>query len=285
MSYIKYFNLLLILFFLACGEEKEFMTPKSGDIVLDVNVEEYSLNGKIIGKTNVDISSDDNLLIIPLDNELKKIRQNEFSEAIKKGRPSEGSLVKIHLNDNLTYDDFYKVVATFGFSGFTSIQYVIGSNFKEVYTLLLPERGKDSCQQAKNAALFRFIKEMNGTLNLSNDEIWEQRIKEKAILIECARKYIDLNLFVNQKEDSISYMVGLNETGLTDGTRMHDFNNETDMWNFIEDIQSRLGLRDKEDRYKIVLVVNNDVLLKKITPIIKKLTAYGYKINFAKLGS
>lgn len=84
MNYIKYFNLLLVLFFFACGEEKEFMTPKSGDIVLDVNVEEYSLNGKIIGKTNVDISSDDNLLIKPLDDELKRIRQNEFNDAVKK---------------------------------------------------------------------------------------------------------------------------------------------------------------------------------------------------------
>ena len=170
-----------------------------------------------------------------------------------------------------------------GFSGYTSIQYVIGSNFKDVYTLSLPERD-DSCQQAKNAALFRFLKEMNGTLNLSSDEVWEQRIKEKAILIECARKYIDLDLLVNQGDNSISYMVSLNETGFTDGTRKHDFNNETDLWNFIEEVRSRLELQDKEDRDKIVLGVNDDVLLKNITPIIKKLTAYGYKINFAKLG-
>lgn len=282
MNYIKYFNLLLVLFFFACGEEKEFMTPKSGDIVLDVNVEEYSLNGKIIGKTNVDISSDDNLLIKPLGDELKRIRQNEFNDAVKK-QPAEEIKAKIHLDDNLSYEVFYKALATIGFSGYTSIQYVIGSNFKETYTVNFPERS-DSCQLAKNAELFRYLRRFNGTLNLSNEEIWEQRVKEKAMLIECARKYIDLNLFVNQKNNPISYIVGLNETGLTDGTRMHDFNNETDLWKFIEDIRSRVELRDKEDRDKIVLVFNNDAILKKIAPIIKKLTGYGYKIFLAKTG-
>ena len=81
-----------------------------------------------------------------------------------------------------------------------------------------------------------------------------------------------------------SYSVDLNETGLTDGYKTHNFNTDVELWNFIEDIQSRLELRDKEDREKIVLAVNNDVLLKNITSIIKKLTTYGYKISFAKLG-
>lgn len=286
MNYMRFVevSLFFVLFlFAACGEEKEFMTSKPGEIVVDVGIEEYSLNGNVIGKTVADISNNGSLLIKRFDDELKKIRQNKLNETVKKGLFSVGTLVKIHLNDNLTYDDFYKVAATMGFSGYTSIQYVIGSNFKDVYTLSLPERD-DSCQQAKNAALFRFLKEMNGTLNLSSDEVWEQRIKEKAILIECARKYIDLDLLVNQGDNSISYMVSLNETGFTDGTRKHDFNNETDLWNFIEEVRSRLELQDKEDCDKIVLGVNDDVLLKNITPIIKKLTAYGYKINFAKLG-
>ena len=187
------------------------------------------------------------------------------------------------MDDNLSYEVFYKALATIGFSGYTSIQYVIGSNFKETYTVNLPERS-DSCRLAKNAELFRYLRRFNGTLNLSNEEIWEQRVKEKAMLIECARKYIDLNLFVNQKNNPISYIVGLNETGLTDGTRMHDFYNETDLWKFIEDIRSRVELRDKEDRDKIVLVFNNDAILKKIPPIIKKLTGYGYKIFLAKTG-
>ena len=150
----------------------------------------------------------------------------------------------------------------------------------------------NSCQSVRSVVALRMIKEKtsqllnknSGKVELTNDEIWEQRIKEKAILIECARKNIDLSLRVMNKGKMNSYSVDLNETGLTDGYKTHNFNTDVELWNFIEDIQSRLELRDKEDREKIVLAVNNDVLLKNITSIIKKLTTYGYKISFAKLG-
>ena len=125
---------LIMFFFAACGEEKEFMTPKPGEIVIDVNIEEYSLNGNVLGKTVADISNNDNLLIKSIDSEIKKIRQSKLNEAIKKKQPVEETKAKIHFDDNLSYNEFYKVAATFGFSGITSIQYVIGSNFKEVYT-------------------------------------------------------------------------------------------------------------------------------------------------------
>lgn len=288
---------LIMFFFVACGEEKEFMTPKPGEIVIDVNIEEYSLNGNVLGKTVADISNNDNLLIKSIDSEIKKIRQSKLNEAIKKKQPVEETKAKIHFDDNLSYNEFYKVAATFGFSGITSIQYVIGSNFKEVYTFFLPhgvspDDWMNSCQSVRSVVAFRMIKEKTsqllnknpGKVELTNDEIWEQRIKEKAILIECARKNIDLSLRVMNKGKMKSYSVDLNETGLTDGYKTHNFNTDVELWNFIEDIQSRLELRDKEDREKIVLAVNNDVLLKNITSIIKKLTTYGYKISFAKLG-
>ena len=287
---------LFMFFFAACGEEKEFMTPNPGEIVVDVNIEEYSLNGNVVGKTAADISNNGNLLIKRFDDELKKIRQNKFNESIKKGLPFEETKVKIHLNDNLTYDDFYKVFATIGFSGYTWIQYVIGSNFKEVYTLSLPERVSpddwmNSCQSVRSIVALRTIKEKtsqllnknSGKIELPNDNL-EQRIKEDSILVECARKKIDLSLRVESKGEVNFYSIGLNETGLTDGYKTYNFNTDVDLWKFIEDIRSRLELQDKEDRDKIMLVLGNSLLIKNITPIIKKLTTYGYKINFAKMG-
>ena len=67
--------ILLLSFFLlaACNGEKEFMTPKTGEVVLDINAEEFSLNGKVLGKTTTDISASDDLLIESLDKELKNI--------------------------------------------------------------------------------------------------------------------------------------------------------------------------------------------------------------------
>ena len=116
--------ILLLSFFLlaACNGEKEFMTPKTGEVVLDINAEEFSLNGKVLGKTTTDISASDDLLIEPLDNELKRIRGLEQEEALKNGKPADEGTAKIHLGEDVSYDVFYKSIATIGFDGYVSIQ-------------------------------------------------------------------------------------------------------------------------------------------------------------------
>ena len=118
------------------------MTPKTGEIVVDVNVDEYSLNGNVIGKTTADISNTKNLLIKPLNDELQKIRMLEAKEATKKGIPVDEVKARLHIDENLPYNVFYKVAATLGFGGFSSIQYVIGSNFNEPLAMDMPERRK-----------------------------------------------------------------------------------------------------------------------------------------------
>ena len=94
MNYMRFVevSLFFVLFlFAACGEEKEFMTSKPGEIVVDVGIEEYSLNGNVIGKTVADISNNGSLLIKRFDDELKKIRQNKLNETVKKGLFSVGT--------------------------------------------------------------------------------------------------------------------------------------------------------------------------------------------------
>ena len=73
------------------------MTPKTGEVVLDINAEEFSLNGKVLGKTTTDISASDDLLIESLDKELKRIRGLEQEEALKNGKPPRYILVKMFL--------------------------------------------------------------------------------------------------------------------------------------------------------------------------------------------
>ena len=275
MTRLPAYILLLALFLLAaCNGEKEFMTPKPNEIVVDVNVNEYSLNGIVIGKTS-EVSNNADLIIKPFDSGLKKVRQS-LNDGLKNNQSNEEIKVKIHLDDNLTYDEFYKFITTLGFNGFTSIRYVIGSNFKDVYTLFLLER-RDSCRWVKNGEILRPLK---GNLNLTDDEIREQRIKEQAILEECARNNLDLSLSVQTE----FYNVGLNESGLVGGTKIYTFNRDDDLWNLIDDIRSRTEFRDKDDRNKIVLVFEKGLMMKKATPIIKKLTEYGYAIAFAISG-
>ena len=297
MTRFSIYILLVSLFlFVACGNaEKEFMTPKQGGIVIDVNIDEYSLNGTVIGKTATDISAINDLIIKPFDNELQKIRDIEQKEALRKGIPAdELSNARVHIDENVLYDVFYKVLSTIGFNGYVSIQYVIGSNFSEPLDMDLPERSwppssdksvnRFTCQLAKIRRQMDKLSEMTSHKGIVTDEILDRRIKDTELLIGCAQKFIDLSLAIKSNGNGVSYLVGLNESGVIDGEKIYTYENIDDVWKFIEDIRLRRELQDKEDRNRIVLALEKDVLVKKLVPVVKKLKTFGYKVYFAYLG-
>ena len=292
--FTNYFLCLFLLFLVACGNaEKDFMTPKQGEIVIDVNNDEYSLNGTVIGKTATDISNNDDLLIEPLDNELKEIRRVEQEEALRKGIPADESNARLHVDENLSYDVFYKVLSTMGFSGYVSIQYVIGSNFREPLNMKLPERSSLSfsdegisrytCQRAKNRRQMDKLSGKTSHKRIVTDEILDRRNKDTELLVKCAQKFIDLSLVIKSNGNGVSYLVGLNESGLIDGQKIYTYENIDDVWKLIEDIRLRRELQDKEDRNLIFVVLENNMLVKNLAPVVKKLEAFGYKINLARL--
>lgn len=267
------------------------MTPKQGGIVIDVNNDEYSLNGNVIGKTATDISNSDDLLIEPLDNELKEIRRVEQEEALRKGIPAdELSKARLHIDENISYDVFYKVIATMGFSGYVSFQYVIGSNFREPLDMDLPERSysfsdeginRYTCQRANNRRQMDKLSEKISHKRNLTDEILDRRIKDTELLVKCAQKFIDLSLVIKSNGNGVSYLVGLNESGVIDGEKIYTYENIDDVWKLIEDIRLRRELQDKEDRDRIVVVFEWDLLVKNIAPVVKKLKTFGYKVYFA----
>ena len=232
---------------------------------MDVKTEEYSLNGVLLGKTSADISKSGDLLIKPLNNALKEIRRIEQEETLKKGIPAEDVKAKFHIDESLSYDDFYKVVATLGFSGYTSIRYVIGSEYNNVYELYLPERNSNDTRN-----VLKLLTEMKeGKISDEKWAEWEQLQKERK------KKYMNLSLSIDRKGDKFSYTIGFSKGGLT------TFEQLDDLWRFIEDVRQRRELQDKEDKDKIILILQKNVLLKDVSPIIKKMTTFGYKLNFA----
>lgn len=292
--FTNYFLCLFLLFLVACGNaEKDFMTPKQGEIVIDVNNDEYSLNGTVIGKTATDISNNDDLLIEPLDNELKEIRRVEQEEALRKGIPADESNARLHIDENLSYDVFYKVLSTMGFSGYVSIQYVIGSNFREPLNMKLPERSSLSfsdegisrytCQRAKNRRQMDKLSGKTSHKRIVTDEILDRRNKDTELLVKCAQKFIDLSLVIKSNGNGVSYLVGLNESDVIDGGKIYTYENIDDVWKLIEGIRLRRELQDKEDRNLIFVVLENNMLVKNLAPVVKKLEAFGYKINLARL--
>ena len=83
-----------------------------------------------------------------------------------------------------------------------------------------------------------------------------------------------------------------------DGYNFYTFNNDADLWKFIENIRLKVDRQTekkpetKQDRVlrllidvlngpnNITLVFEKDVLMKDIAPIIKKLNTYGYRFAF-----
>lgn len=259
---------LTFLFLLnSCGEEDAFMTSSDMVSVIDVNAKEYSINGNVIGQTFDDIVQADNLLIKTIDLRLKSLirKTNEYS-------------LHIHLAETLSYDVFYKIIATAGFSGITGIQYVVGDKFKTPFAIYLPERNDKGCTKFRST--MRLLQLLNETYK-SSDEF----LKDKRQEIECAEKYMELSLFVSWQNKTKQYEVFLNELGIIGGGKTYTFEKEIELYNFFEDIRSRKELENKLDRNKIVFVANKNILLKDFTSVITKLTEYGYQISYATLGS
>ena len=301
-------NLSLSLFLLAaCNEEKkEFMTPKPDEPVLDVNVDEYSLNGMVLGKTATDISAIDSLLIEPLYKEVCEVHAKYLEEALG---TQETILLKakLHIDENLSYGDFYKSLVSMIHAGYDEISYVIGSNYKDV--LHFSSIRRDPMFSSCGFFLFKLrwyrLKNLRNRQKLSIGEILEMHTKDEKIEKECYEKYSSLDLLLSYypKGDGKAYVVSLNETFFNnsrpfDGFNFYTFDNETDLWKFIENIRSRVESQDKHKEQNkvlkllvdilagpnnIALAFEKDIPMKDIAPIIKKLNGYGYRINFVLL--
>ena len=303
-----YVSIFLSLFLLAaCNEEKkEFMTPKPDEPVLDVNVDEYSLNGTVLGKTATDISAIDSLLIEPLYKEVCEVHAKYLEEALG---TQETILLKakLHVDENLSYEDFYKSLVSMIHAGYDEISYVIGSNYKNV--LHFSSIRRDPMFSSCGFFLFKLrwyrLKNLRNRQKLSIGEILDMHTKDEKIEKECYEKYSSLDLLLSYypKDDGKVYVVSLNETFFNesrpfDGFNFYTYDNEADLWKFIENIRSRVESQDKHKEQNkvlkllvdilagpnnIALAFEKDIPMKDIAPIIKKLSGYGYRINFSRI--
>ena len=300
--------LLLSLFLLAaCNEEKkEFMTPKPDEPVLDVNVDEYSLNGMVLGKTATDISAFDSLLIEPLYKELQKTREQEQIEVLKTQQSADlAGKIKLHVDENLSYGDFYKSFVSIFWGGYSVFNIVIGSNYKDFFQLDIPIVDYDLCGFFIGGMKELRYKYLRNRQKLSIAEILDKYTRDKyipdeEIKKECYENYSTLDLLLSYypKGDGRAYVVSLNETFFNesrpfDGFNFYTYDNEADLWKFIENLRSKVEpkIEDRQDRIlalldgrsDIELVFEKDIPMKDIAPIIKKLNGYGYRINFSRI--
>lgn len=304
MSRLTSYILFLTLFLLAACDsaKKEFETLKEGEILLDINTEEYSLNGHVIGKTATDISAIDDFIDKPLHKEICRVRTKFQEDALRRGESGDGfDFAKLHVDGNLSYGDFYKAFSSMFFCGYSVFDIAIGSNYKDVFRLSIPSTNYMWCGLVILRMKGLRYKYLRNRQKLSLDEMSEIDVKDR----ECVEDHetLDLLLSFYRKDDGIAYVVSLNETFFNKGSRFdgynfYTFNDENDLWKFIEDVRSRVERqtekkpKTKQDRVlrllidaldgpnKITLVFEKDVLMKDIAPIIKKLNTYGYRFAF-----
>ena len=303
--------------FSPCGNgKKEFVIPNSNEPVLDVNLDEYSLNGNVIGKTATDISAFDDVYDNTLHNELREIRAKDQENALKNGQDASCCInAKLHVDENLSYGDFYKSLVSMIYAGYDEISYVIGSNYKDVFHFSFIGNSNlmfESCAILLSRMKWYRLEYLRNRQKLSIAEILDKYTRDKyipdeEIKKECYENYSTLDLLLSfyRKGDGNAYVVSLNETFFNesrpfDGFNFYTFDNETDLWKFIENIRSRVESQDKHKEQNkvlkllvdilagpnnIALAFEKDIPMKDIAPIIKKLNGYGYRINFSILPS
>lgn len=304
MTRLPAYILLLSLFLLvACDSaKKEFETLKDGEILIDVNTEEYSLNGNVIGKTATDISAFDDIFgglldDNPLHNKLCDSRATFQEDALRRGESGDGiDFAKLHVDGNLSYGDFYKAFSSMFFCGYSVFDIAIGSNYKDVFKISIPSTNYMWCGLVILRMKGLRYKYLRNSQKLSLAEMSEIDVRDR----ECVEDHetLDLLLSFYRKDNGVAYVVSLNETFFNKGSRFdgynfYTFNNETDLWKFIEDVRLRVDRQtEKKSEMKlervlrsfgpneITLIFEKDVLMKDIAPIIKKLNTYGYKITF-----
>ena len=299
-AYILFFSLFLLA---ACDSaKKEFETLKEDEIILDVNTEDYLLNGTVIGKTATDISVIDDVFDKPLHKEVCRVRTKFQEDALRRGELGDGFVfAKLHVDGNLSYGDFYKAFSSMFFCGYSVFDIAIGSNYKDIFYLSIPRTDYMWCGfviQRMKGLRYKYLRNRQ---KLSLAEMSEIDVKDR----ECVEDHENLDLLLSfyRKDDGIAYVVSLNETffnkgGRFDGYNFYTFNDENDLWKFIEDVRSRVDRQTekkpetKQDRVlrllidvlngpnNITLVFEKDVLMKDIAPIIKKLKTYGYRFAF-----
>lgn len=275
--------LLFLLLLAACREEEEFMTAHPGEIVLDVTPDNYSLNGKVLGSTASDFADDD-LSVDRIDEEVKRIQENLSDEVLqmlngvedpvkRQQITSDYPLVKIHYDNSVTYDVFYKSYSTFS-NNFHSFQLAFGSNYKDFCKWHKPYEAyvlsSYLCKQMTDAKISDYL---FGTHKFQS--VLENLPIGKDDLMWCAAVDTTLSLTVYKKDGKIAYLVNWNENGQTDGYRIDSFPNDVCFCKFMEKMVGRRG--------RVTLRVLNDVLLKDFAPVIKKLNQYGYMIDFKSL--
>jgi hypothetical protein len=280
----KLLFLFITLFLLAaCNEEKDSSPFKSSEIVLEVNSENFALNGKVIGNTLEDIFQIDDILIAPLDDEFKKMRENNVK-------------LRIRFSEDVYYSVFDKILRTAVHNSMQPIRYTIGSNSSNVYIYDIREKLRN-VEWKDEWANFCFVtlfekKELISVLEFGNSDYFSnQKLMNdttyRSSKLKCTQNYMNLSVLFPVKNSDSKYRVVFYETDSI-LPKVYDLKNEADLLNVLETVRKNENLQSKKDYDWINIFVRDSVdkvmTLNRVEPLIKIMANLGYRMLFTDGG-
>lgn len=277
------FLFITLLLLAACNEEKDSSPFKSSEIVLEVNSENFALNGKVIGNTLEDIFQNDDILIAPLDDEFKKMRENNVK-------------LRIRFSEDVYYSVFDKILRTAVHNSIQPVRYTIGSNSSNVYTFDIREKLRN-VEWKDEWANFCFVtlfekKELISVLESGNSDYFSnQKLMNDTTYmsskLKCTQNYMNLSVLFPVKNSDSKYRVVFYETDSI-LPKVYDLKNEADLLNVLETVRKNENLQSKKDYDWINIFVRDSVdkvmTLNRVEPLIKIMANLGYRMLFTDGG-
>lgn len=277
------FLFITLLLLAACDKEKDSNSFKSSEIVLEVNSENFALNGKVIGNTLEDIFQIDDILIAPLDDEFKKMRENNVK-------------LRIRFSEDVYYSVFDKILRTAVHNSMQPICYTIGSNSSNVYIYDIREKLRN-VEWKDEWANFCFVtlfekKELISVLESGNSDYFSnQKLMNdttyRSSKLKCTQNYMNLSVLFPVKNSDSKYRVVFYETDSI-LPKVYDLKNEADLLNVLETVRKNENLQSKKDYDWINIFVRDSVdkvmTLNRVEPLIKIMANLGYRMLFTDGG-
>lgn len=265
-------SLILLLLLAGCNEDKVFLTPTSDTAIIDISHKDIFFNGEKIGEPIKDIEQERNSLTIkPLEKRLK-------------GLNPKPSTIHIHIADINSFSILTHTFMSVLIRGFDKIEIALGNEFKNTISPYMFKNERDNnhpCRGAKGAIRELINNKMEE--GMTADEKYQKRLNELERDRECAENFIELNFTYFNDKGSISFEIDLNEIGVI-GTNKHTkFDNEKELWKYIEELRSRDNLQNKIDKDEIMFIAKGNVKLNEIAPFLIRLSQMGYNIKFATM--
>ena len=274
-------TLITILLLIGCSKEEKPITFSEGNNVIVVNNDFFSFNGAIIGKTREILNNESDSIKSIIDelrlkNDYDKLWYNDL---LKEPAPEEN--VFIHLDENVPYKAFYKVLYSIYATFTITIRFSIGNDNKEIFQM--PYFTMQSCSPIVEGLFTASIRlRLKG---ISNDDpqlrILSQSHSQASRYEREKYRKPAFTIDILHQNDSLIFYVSANELERRFKKKYYTFHSESELWKYIDSIPKTTNYDDYWRKRFVLISSEPNILLKDITPILQKLEERGYKYSFS----